>query len=502
MAASPLTVRRGLAAAGVCLTLVLGAGLPASAGSGSATRASPVRSGATAPLRWKACGNDQCARLTVPLDEVHPDARTLDLSLLRLPARDPSRRIGSLLVNPGGPGDSGVAFVRDAENGFPAEIRDRFDIVGFDPRGVGKSAPVQCNDNLDKYYSLNFAPDNEAQRAALIAGVQQLVASCEAKSGARLPYLASDFTALDMDRIRAALGEDQLTYLGFSYGTYLGTLYAQFFPDRVRALVLDGALDPALNASDQQVQQAVGFEQSLDQFLKFCSGHSSCAFHRGGNSAAAYDRLRARVGARPLAGRGADRGRALGPTEFDIAVTQALYTGRPEWASLAEALDDADRGDPTAMFGYSDSYTGRSSNGRYDAIDEAFFAIGCPDGPPMGGLAGMREIETRAAAVAPRLGRSIVNNSLACAIWPVQPTAPAAPVHAPGTPPILVIGTRHDPATPLRWAQGLAKELDSGVLMTAGGSRHTAFAAGNACIDAHVVKYLVDLVAPKNGTAC
>ncbi|HZP29881.1 MAG TPA: alpha/beta hydrolase [Acidimicrobiia bacterium] len=494
--------RRALAAVAgrIAFAVVLAGAMAVAAGSAGA--AASTRAAATGTLRWRQCGDADCATLTVPLDEVHPDTRTIDLALVRIPARDPSRRIGSLLLNPGGPGASGVSFARGIAGSLPSDIQDRFDIVGFDPRGVGKSSPVRCDDNLDSYYALDFAPETDAERTALIAGVQKLVDSCEARSGPLLPYLASEYTARDMDRIRAALGDAKLTYVGFSYGTYLGALYAHDFPDRVRALVLDGAVDPALSASDQQVQQAVGFEQSLDQFLRFCASDPSCAFHRDGRSADAYDALRARVESQPIAGRGRDRGRALGPTEFDIAVTQALYAGKPAWSTLAEALDGADRGDPTAMLDLSDAYTERRSDGTYDDIDSAFFAIGCPDGPPMGGLEGVRAIEERAQAVAPRLGRSIVNNSLACALWPVQPTAPAAPIHAPGAPPIVVIGTRHDPATPLRWAKGLARELGHGVLMTARGSRHTAFAAGNSCIDNRVVHYLVDLKPPKNDTAC
>ena len=503
----PLTVsRRALIVVVGCLVL-FGTALPASAAGTARTGATATAAADAGTLAWKPCsaasgGDAECATLTVPLDEFHPDSRTIGLGLLRVPAADPSRRIGSLLVNPGGPGAAGTSFAGAIAASLPTEIRDRFDIVGWDTRGVGKSSQVQCDDNLDDYYSLDFAPETDQERTALVAGVQKLVDSCEAKSGALLPYLSSAYTARDMDRIRAALGDQKLTYLGFSYGTYLGTLYAGDFPQNVRALVLDGALDPALDASQQQVQQAVGFEQSLDQFLKFCSGNAGCAFHHGGKSAKAYDALRARVDAHPIAGRGANAGRELGPTEFDIAVTQELYLGKAAWTDLAEALADADRGDAGALFDASDAYTGRKSDGQYDAIDEAFFAIGCPDGPPMGGLAGMKLIEDQAQAAAPRLGRSIVNNSLACALWPVQPTAPATAIHAPGAPPILVVGTRHDPATPLKWAQGLASELDSGVLMTARGSRHTAFAAGNSCIDRNVVTYLVDLVPPKNGTAC
>ncbi len=485
--------------------VILATAVALAAGLAPAAPARAATDAAAGSLTWRACGQAQCATLPVPLDDAVTGViagPTVDLALIRYPARDQAHRIGSLVVNPGGPGASGFDFVRDATTGFPDEVRDRFDVVGFDPRGSGRSDPVRCDNRLDGYYSLDFAPDTEAERTALVAGVQKLVDDCEAKSGPLLPYLSTARTVRDLDRIRAALGDEKLTYLGFSYGSYLGTLYAEQFPTRVRALVLDGALDPALDASDQQVEQAVGFERSLDQFLASCARDDGCAFHGGGRSARAYDRLRDRVDAQPIAGRGSDRGRALGPTLFDLAVTQALYGGRSEWPSLAEALDDAGRGDPTAMFAYADSYTGRRPDGRYDSIDDAFFAIGCPDGPPMGGLAGIRAIEDRAAAAAPRLGASIINNSLACALWPVQPSEPAAAITAPGTPPILVVGTRRDPATPLKWAQGLARELDQGVLLTAGGSRHTAFAAGNSCIDDAVVTYLVDLDPPRNGTSC
>ena len=236
-----------------------------------------------------------------------------------------------------------------------------------------------------------------------------------------------EYTVRDMDRIRAALGDDKLTYLGFSYGTYLGTLYAAAFPDKVRALVLDGAVDPSISASDQQVQQAVGFEQSLDQFLKFCSGDSGCAFHRDGKSAAAYDTLRARVDAHPLAG--ADRTGAASsarPSSTSPSPRRSTPAGRSGRRSPRRSTTPTGATAPTCSGSRTATPDGRS-DGQYDAIDDAFFAIGCPDGPPMGGLVGMREIEDRAQAAAPRLGRSIVNNSLACAIWPVQPTADRGP---------------------------------------------------------------------------
>lgn len=449
-------------------------------------------------LRWRSCGDAECATLEVPLDDTVVGGPTIGLRLIRYRALDPDRRIGSLLVNPGGPGASGIDYVAAAGTSLPTELQERFDIVGFDPRGVGRSAGIDCTDDLDPYFALEFSPTSQQQRDELVAGAQHLVAACEAAEGQLLPYLSTDRAARDMDRIRAALGDDTLTYLGYSYGTYLGSWYAEQFPERVRALVLDGAVDPSLDATDVQVQQAVGFERALDLFLRACAHDDSCEFHNDGNPGTAYDRLRAQVGDAPIP---AEDGRTLNGTLFDTGVLQLLYSGRDAWSTLAEALADAADGDGTAMLDVADLYTGRTDDGTYDDITESFLAIGCADGPPVGGLDGLRTIEERAAAAAPRLGRAVVNNSLPCALWPVA-AAPPMELHAAGAPPMLVLGTRDDPATPLAWAKGLAHQLDEGVLVTVGGERHTAFGGGNRCVDRIVVRYLVALDVPKNPTAC
>lgn len=484
------------------LGVVLGAALIASsfttvggAGSSDDTRAQP-------PLVWRSCEAGECARLTVPLDDTAaPGGPTIRIALARRQASDPDRRIGALLVNPGGPGASGVDFVRDAAAVLPARLRERFDIVGFDPRGVGRSVRIDCTDRLDPYYALEFAPDDETERAALVEGNRDLVTACEERAGKLLPFVSTERTARDMDRIRAALGEEKLTYLGFSYGTYLGALYAEQFPNRVRALALDGAIDPALDGSDTQVQQAVGFERSLDAFLADCAKRSVCVFHRHGNTADAYDRLRARVGREPIPAEDASDGRRLNGTTFDIGVTQLLYGGRDEWPFLADALDAAADGDGSDLLSEADTYTGRSDDGTYNDTQEAFLAIGCVDGPDLGNVDGLRAIEERAAVAAPRLGRTIVNSSFACALWPVPALSPTAP-RAAGAPPILVLGTRRDPATPFAWAQALAGELDSGVLVAVDGERHTSFAGGNPCVDRIVTRYLIRLDLPRNGAEC
>jgi pimeloyl-ACP methyl ester carboxylesterase len=466
---------------------------------------SPAGAAPTPPkqtLHWLSCQKSfECARLSVPLDDTVSNGPTISLALMRLPAADPSRRIGALVTNPGGPGASAVEYIQEEAHSLPATIRDRFDIVGFDPRGTGGSAPLKCASHLDSFFNLQFAPTTDAARQALVAGVEALANDCKVKDGAELPYLSTERTARDMDRVRAALGDRQLTYLGYSYGTYLGALYADQYPTHVRAMVLDGAVDPAQNAAQQQIQQAVGFEHDLDLFLASCSADPGCAFHRNGNSAAAYDALRARLDQAPIPADAAGNGRTLDGTEFDIGVTQFLYFGQKGYSDLAEALDTADKGDGSAMLDGSDQYTQRHSDGTYDEMDAAFLAIGCVDGPDVGGLAGLRAIEDQAAVAAPRLGRSVVNNSLACAVWPVAAQIPPLP-HAVGAPPIVVIGNTNDPATPLAGAQALAKELASGVLVTVNSAQHTAYASGNRCVDDVVNRYLLTRVPPPADQRC
>jgi pimeloyl-ACP methyl ester carboxylesterase len=468
----------------------------------TADAASPRRTAAEqrTQLTWRRCSGGECASLTVPLDYDYPDnGRTIKVALFRVRATKPKQRIGSLLINPGGPGASGVDFARDSARQLPKELRARFDIVGFDPRGTGRTIPVKCEDNLDPVLHLDYSPDTPDERAALEAGVQQLAQSCAARSGDILPYVSSEATARDMDRIRDAVGDKKLTYVGYSYGTYLGTLYAQLFPNKVRAMVLDGAIDPNLSRVDLTIDQARGFESDLKRFLDRCAQDRECAFNNDGDPSAAYDQLVARVDASPIPG---GDGRTLGPGEFDYGVAQALYSGQAGDSELAQALRSAQRGDGGAMLELTDQYTDRQADGTYSSELPGYWAIGCVDGPSTGGPDAFEAAEPEVAAAAPRMGVSNLNDTLVCAYWPVPPV-PRAPVMVDGTPPILVIGTTGDPATPLKWAQNLSQDLSNSVLLVAEGSQHTSFAlAFNSCVDTKAVKYLVDLAPPPNGTHC
>ena len=468
----------------------------------AADASTPARPGAERPrLTWKSCGNDgECATLTAPLDYDHPDnGRTINVALFRVRAQSPKQRIGSLLVNPGGPGASGVEFVRQSAAELPEEIRARFDVVGFDPRGTGHTIPVKCEDSLDPVLHLDYSPDTPAERADLNAGLQALAQACQQQSGDVLPYVSSESTARDMDRIRAAVGDKKLTYLGYSYGTYLGTLYAKLFPKKVRAMVLDGAVDPNLDRVDVVADQARGFEDNLRRFFDRCARDRACPFFNGGNPSEAYDQLAARVDASPVP---AGDGRTLGPGEFDYGVAQALYGGEASDSELAEALRAAQRGDGEPLLALTDQYTGRQADGTYDSDLPGYWAIGCLDGPRAGGPDGYEAAEAQVRAAAPRMGVSNLNDTLVCAYWPVPPRE-SAPVKVDGAPPILVIGTTGDPATPLRWAEALSNDLSSGVLLVAEGSQHTSFALSfNRCVDTKGVKYLVDRTPPPAGTKC
>jgi pimeloyl-ACP methyl ester carboxylesterase len=489
-------VRRIATAAFVVVTVVAGSSVTGVAATGRGPN------GERSPVRWAPCGDGvECGHLAVPLDYHDPAGGTLDLALTRVPARDPARRIGSLVVNPGGPGAPGVAYAQGLAPVLPAELRDRFDIVGFDPRGVGGSGAVECATDIDPLFDQDFSPRTDEARTALVAALTSVVDACERTSGARLPHVATVDTARDLDRIRAALGDRSLTFLGESYGTYLGTVYASLFPGRVRAIVLDGAIDPGADGAAVALGQARGFERALDDFLADCSRHDSCAFHHHGTAATAYDALRARAARAPLVTQ-SQGGRTLNRTRFDAAVLQSLYSGRAGWASLADALHDAEQGDASTLLSRADGFVGRGANGiQHDALD-AFWAISCLDGPIVGDLTAAEQLQARAEQLAPRVGGFLVNFSLACSMWPVAPVTPGRALDAAGAPRLLVIGTTRDPATPLVSAQLLTNSLQRARLLVATGEQHASFATGNRCVDRAVTRYLVDRRLPPPRTRC
>ena len=451
---------------------------------------------------WEACeGSFECATLEVPVDHDAPDGSTFTLPLLRRRASRPEARIGSLVVNPGGPWGSGVAWVAARADLLPAAIRERFDIVGFDPRGSGASEPrVDCVDDLGPYAALDLTPDDELERQRLLDETDALVAGCAARIGERLPYLGTDHVARDLDLLREALGDERLTYLGFSYGTLLGAVYADLFPDRVRALVLDAAVDPTLTGEAWIAEQGRSFEAQLEDFFADCAADPACAFHAGGDPAAAYDAIQAAVEASPLPALPAGA-RALGPGELAYGVAAALY--RPSaWRRLAEALALAASGDGTGILALSDGYLERDGDGNYGNGLEVYYAVTSLDAPFAQDVTAYDALVTELAADAPRLGVYFPYTAFPSARWPVASWRAAQPIAAAAAPPLLVVGTTRDPATPYAWSISLAAQLASGVLLTREGQGHVAFLKGNDCIDDAITTYLVESVAPPDGTTC
>jgi pimeloyl-ACP methyl ester carboxylesterase len=452
-------------------------------------------------LEWETCSRGfECTTIVVPLDYGDPALGTISLPLIRRPAADEENRIGSLLVNPGGPGVSGVDFVRGASTIFSADVRERFDIVGWDPRGVAGSDPaVDCTDDLDAFVSGDPSPDSVQEQEQLNAYARTLAEACAARSGALLPHLATENTARDMDRIRAALGDDKLTYFGYSYGTFLGAIYADLFPLNIRALVLDAAVDPSIGGAEDAKNQIVGFEHALDAFLADCQADSDCAYYSGGNPGAAFDALMAEIELAPLAG---DGSLDVGPGLAFLGVAAALYDENTGWPTLAAALAAAEEGDGSALLSLSDFITGRLGPGSYNDELEQRIAIVCVDVERLTSEEKLT-LQQQLAVEAPRLGKPGIGPAGdPCDFWPVPSQREPRAVTAPGAPPIVVIGTTGDPATPYQQAVSLAGQLSSGVLLTLVGEGHTAYGGRSDCIDDAVDAYLIDLVPPVDGLRC
>jgi pimeloyl-ACP methyl ester carboxylesterase len=507
----PGLLRRVALACGVAVLAGCSAA-PAAVHQGAGQSASAVRAPATLAvyyaqkLHWTPChGGFQCARLLVPFDYSRPAWKRFSLPVIKLPAADPGRRIGSLVINPGGPGESGVQYAQQARSAVSPAVRDRFDVVGFDPRGVGGSRPaVHCmsGPQLDRYFATDDTPDTRAQLARVVSESKLFARECGQHASSLLAYIGSRSAARDLDLLRAALGDRKLTYLGKSYGTYLGAWYAQLFPRHVRALVLDGALDPDATSTDINITQGKGFEVALRSFTANCIRLADCPLGRGSDVGAGIARLQGllnRATRTPLANDLGD-GRPANGSLLVQGVVAALYA-KAYWPVLTRALKSAFEGDGTLLIRLADSLMQRNSNGSYTNLADANMAINCLDRPWPHALSAWRSIASHAARAAPQFGASIVWGSLACAYWPVK-SDPLPKITAPGAPPILVVGTTRDPATPYRWAQALARELKSGVLLGWNGDGHTAYRMGSSCVDTIVNSYLIREAVPRSGTVC
>jgi len=453
-------------------------------------------------LDWRSCDQGfQCARLLVPFDYAHPDGARFSLPVIKLPAAKPAERVGALVINPGGPGGSGVEYALGAKSGeFTQTVLDRFDIVGFDPRGIGGSLPaVRCmtGSQLDAYFATNDVPENSAQLATIVSESKLYAEECARNAATLLPYLNTADAAKDMDVLRAALGEPALTYLGKSYGTYLGASYAQQFPSRVRALVLDGAVDPAASGLQLDVTQATGFESAFGQFAAWCATQTGCPLGAPSGAVGKVEALLAGANAHPLSNV-LDSQPANGAM-LDTGIAAALYQ-RAAWPDLELALGSAMDGDGTVLVEMADSLLERTATGSYSNLSDAELSFDCTDRPWPRTLGPYAAAAATAQKAAPLFGAAIVWGSLPCAYWPAPPVTSA--IRATGAKPILVVGDLHDPATPYQWAVDLSRDLASGVLLGWNGEGHTSYMQGSSCIDDIVDSYLISQTVPRSGTVC
>lgn len=453
----------------------------------------------TPALAWSACGPRlQCATLAVPLDYGNAASRQISLALVRQPARDPSRRIGSLLTNPGGPGGSGVNFARAIAGQLAPEVQDRFDIVGFDPRGVGASSPLFCHDDIQRLAALEPEPATPAQWTAVREATARFTALCAERGQDLLAHVGSVNVVRDMERIRVALGEEKLSYLGYSYGTVLGALYIDRYPDRVRAFVLDGPVQFTLPPDEVTATQAAGFERQYARYLADCRLRACALAAQGADPSTAISVLITTTRDRPIPSPKADRPAGAGETM--LAVMGAMYSTR-SWPRLTAAVTSALDGDGSGLIRLADGYLGRQG----EAYDNSFAmnpAVNCLDYAYSRDIAHYEALVPMLRARAPRFGASFAPGGLTCALWPVPAQPLALTNGGRDAPPVLMIGTTNDPATPYEWALGLRLELASAVLLTHEGDGHTVYATGNRCVDGAVNAYLLTLAVPIDGGLC
>jgi pimeloyl-ACP methyl ester carboxylesterase len=456
-------------------------------------------------LIWTSCGDGmQCTTAQAPMNWEDPAAAGIELALVRQPATG-GTKLGSLLVNPGGPGGSGYDFILDSVDYAVSERLQRsYDIVGFDPRGVGRSTPVTCYE--DPAYLDHFVYDivpGEVGSDEWIATTETVNAAfgaeCLKYTGPALQYVDTVSAARDLDLLRAVLGDEKLSYLGYSYGTFLGATYAELYPQKTGRLVLDGAIDPATTDFEVTLTQAKGFDSALAAYLADCVTDDECPFASVEQGLTRIARIFQQVAVTPLPG---EDGRQFGVNAMFAATILPLYN-QDNWPYLDQLFDEVMQGETRVGFLLADSYNDRNADGTFAGNStEAFRAINCLDYQGGDDVAMMRAEAAQLAAEAPVFGLWMAYGGTTCAGWPFPPSRDREPITASGSADILVVGTTNDPATPYVWAQALAEELENGHLITYTGEGHTAYNKSNSCVDDTVDGYFIDGTVPDTDPDC
>ncbi len=510
-------MKRGGVAALTIVVLALTGCAPSSrwvtpSGSGNPSPGASASKPAAGTIDWTDCSDQakknagqlvagldyECGTVSVPADWHSPNnGKKFQIALMRVHKRSASDQIGSLLVDPGGPGGSGVELASYLPLELPGTIMDNFDIVGFDPRGVGGSTPaIDCvsDASLDKALGADPDPQSQADFDAYAAIWTQVGTECQQKFGTDLSLFSTEQAARDMDAIRAALGDEKLTYLGYSYGTLLGAVYAQLFPTHVRALVLDGAIDPTLTGAAAVESQLGGFEHAFDQFADWCK-QQNCPIAPDPRAAVAAAMAKARTS--PVTGKD---GRQATAGWINTAVAESLYS-QQLWPVMAQGIKDLSSNNATRVFQLADEYGDRDSSGHYGSLLKAFQVIGCDDDDSKTTTAQIRDLQSQWRTKYPLFGAGFATGLVSCQQWPAT-RDPYPTGKANGAPPILVVGTVNDPATPYAQAGALATMLGNGSeVLTWQGQGHTAYPQ-TTCIRTNVDSYLIDLTVPPTNTVC
>ncbi len=455
-------------------------------------------------LKWKSCYEDfQCSILKVPIDHTDFTLGTFDIALLRYRDAGQRNRIGSLVVNPGGPGASGVQFAYNAEYIVSPDIWERYDIVGFDPRGVGDSSAIRCltDKETDASFAADAKPDSATELNQLIKSSQEFIQKCEKKTK-YLSYFSTAETARDMDLLRSALGDTELNFLGKSYGSYLGLLYADLFPQKVGRIVLDGATDPNATNLEASIAQATGFDLALTAFVQDCFKKSSCPLPKGSTTQYFIDLFQS-VNKTPLASKS---DRVATEALVVLGTASALYDNASGWPQLRRAIKQSQLGKGDEFLSLADQYTGRQLDGKYfDNQNDAGAIIHCLDMQRVPTLSEIKENAKLFAKAAPVFGPYVAYGGIACSyISNKNPTRnlSGGPGSTRSANPIVIVGTTRDPATPYKWALSLHKYLQGSLLISLDADGHTGHNRGSGCVDDAVDKYLLTGAVPAKNLAC